>query len=203
MITSGTDFGTDCAVADYRTVHPIALLRRWLPSPQSPPPLMALATNGRDGYPRVRHVLLSEADDSAVYFHTDSRSSKVAELAAQPRAAITLAWPAVGRQLVAHGDVRVTTDDQLRGVYSRRSRYLQLLAWLNDDEMAALPEHERRSRWSEFDAAHDVLTPPDTWTGFAVHLREVTFWRGDPNGPSHRIRFRADGDKWTSEVLAG
>jgi pyridoxamine 5'-phosphate oxidase len=164
---------------------------------------MALATYGRDEYPRVRHVLLSEADDSSVYFHTDSRSSKAAELCERPHAAIALAWPSVGRQIVAHGDVRGAPDDELRQAYSKRTRYLQLLAWLNDGETAVLSAQERRRRWVEFDAAHEVLAPPTTWTGFAVELREITFWRADPEGPSQRTRFSRNGDSWTSEVLPG
>lgn len=203
MITSGTEFGTDCAVDQYRSIDPMVLLRQWLPSPDSPPPLMALATCGRDDYPRVRHVLLSEADDTAVYFHTDGRSAKVAELAAQPRAAVALAWPAVRRQVVAHGDVHRAAEDELRQAYSTRTRYLQLLAWLNDDETAALSADERHRRWAEFDTAHPELAPPETWTGFAVELREITFWRGDPDGPSQRIRFARNDQDWTSEVLAG
>lgn len=203
MITSGTDFGTDCAVEDYRSVDPTVLLRQWLPAPESPPPLMALATLGPDGYPRVRHVLLSDADGAAVHFHTDSRSAKVAELSAHPRAAIALAWPAVGRQVVAHGDVHTASDDALLRAYSKRTRYLQLLAWLNDDEMAALSAEERHRRWVEFDTSNPDLTPPRTWTGFAVHLQQITFWRGDPDGPSQRIRFHRAGDVWTSEVLPG
>ena len=42
-----------------------------------------------------------------------------------------------------------------------------------------------------------------TWTGFAVELREITFWRGDPDGPSQRTRFRRAGESWTAEVLPG
>ncbi|MEE4024992.1 pyridoxamine 5'-phosphate oxidase family protein [Gordonia sp. PKS22-38] len=203
MITSGTDFGTDCDAANYRTTEPMALLRQWLPAADSPPPLMSLATCGRDGYPRVRHVLLSEADDTAVYFHTDSRSSKVAELSERPRAAIALAWPGVGRQVVAHGDVHPASDGELQQAFSRRTRYLQLLAWLNDDETALQSPEDRHRRWAEFDAEHPVLQAPATWTGFAVDLHEITFWRGDPDGPSQRVRFHRSGDEWTSEVLPG
>ncbi|MFC8315465.1 pyridoxal 5'-phosphate synthase [Gordonia sp. NPDC057258] len=203
MITSGTGFGTDCASADQLAVDPMALLHRWLPAPDEPRPLMALATCGRDGYPRVRHVLITEADDTAVYFHTDTRSSKVAELAENPRASVAIAWPAVGRQVVAHGDVRRAPDDELLHAYSRRSRYLQLLAWLNDDDLAALSPDERRQRWAAFDASHPRLTAPPTWTGFAVDLREITFWRGDPDGPSQRVRFTRNDNHWKSEVLPG
>ncbi|MBD0863535.1 pyridoxamine 5'-phosphate oxidase family protein [Gordonia sp. zg691] len=213
MITSGTHFGTDCAAEDQLSIDPMVLLNMWLPAPDAPRPLMALATCGRDGYPRVRHVLLSEADDTSIYFHTDSRSSKVAELADTPRASIAVAWPEQGRQVVAHGDVRRAPDGELRQVFSRRNRYLQLLAWLNDDDLASRPPDERRRRWAEFDDTHADLTPPATWTGFAVDLQEVTFWRGDPDGPSQRIRFARNGDErnpeewnpqeWNPEVLPG
>ncbi|MFE0748992.1 pyridoxal 5'-phosphate synthase [Gordonia sp. NPDC058843] len=203
MITSGTGFGTDCAAADQLTIEPMALLRDWLPAPDEPRPLMALATCGRDGYPRVRHVLITEADDTAIYFHTDTRSAKVAELTETPRASVAVAWPAVGRQVVAHGDVRRAPDDELHRAYSRRSRYLQLLAWMNDDDLAVLSPDERRRRWADFDASHPGLTAPPTWTGYAVDLREITFWRGDPDGPSQRVRFTHNGNHWTSEVLPG
>jgi pyridoxamine 5'-phosphate oxidase len=203
ITTSGVDFGTDCAPDEYRTIDPMTLLRRWLPPQDSPPPLMALATCAEDGYPRVRHVLLSEADDRAVYFHTDSRTAKVAELTARPRAAVALAWPTYGRQVVAHGDVHLAPADELLRVFSRRPRYLQILAWLNDTGMAALPESERQRRWAEFDATNTSLQAPPTWTGFGVVLHEVTFWRAATQGPSQRVRFTRDGGSWHSEVLPG
>ncbi|WP_342028653.1 pyridoxamine 5'-phosphate oxidase family protein [Gordonia westfalica] len=181
----------------------MSLLRRWLPPADAAPALMALSTLGRDGYPRVRHVLLSDADDTAVYFHTDSRSSKVAELTELPRAGIAVAWPQSGRQVVADGTVRRPSEESLRESFSRRTRYLQLLAWCNDHEMSALSPDERHRRWAEFDAAHPVLGPPDTWTGFAIDIREITFWRGDPDGPSQRIRFARNDTSWTSEALPG
>ncbi|SDU74815.1 Pyridoxamine 5'-phosphate oxidase [Gordonia westfalica] len=203
MITSGVEFGSDCPPEEYRTIDPMSLLRRWLPPADAAPALMALSTLGRDGYPRVRHVLLSDADDTAVYFHTDSRSSKVAELTELPRAGIAVAWPQSGRQVVADGTVRRPSEESLRESFSRRTRYLQLLAWCNDHEMSALSPDERHRRWAEFDAAHPVLGPPDTWTGFAIDIREITFWRGDPDGPSQRIRFARNDTSWTSEALPG
>lgn len=203
ITTSGVEFGTDCDPDEYRTVDPMKLLRRWLPGQDSPPPLMALATCAGDDYPRARHVLLSEADDRAVYFHTDSRSAKVAELTARPRAALALAWPLHGRQVVAHGDVHPAPVAELARTFRRRPRYLQLLAWLNDTDMAGLPVSERHRRWADFDIANATLQPPATWTGFGVELRVITFWRADTQGPSQRVRFTRDGGTWQSEVLPG
>lgn len=168
----------------------------WLPEPDpGPPPLMALGTIGPDGYPRSRHVVLSECGEQGIYFHTDARSAKVTELANDPRATVAVAWPSAARQVVAHGDVMRASADEELSVYRRRGRYLQLLAWLNTEELAQLPTAERRAQWAEFDRAHDRLDPPPDWAGFVLRPREIAFWRGDPDGPSQRIRYRRP-DPW-------
>ncbi|MQY25499.1 pyridoxine/pyridoxamine 5'-phosphate oxidase [Nocardia aurantia] len=204
MITSSMAFGRDCAPAEFTTIDPIRLAGLWIPEPGSaPPPLMALATVGADGYPRVRHVLLSEFADGAVYFHTDADSAKVGELRDRPYAAVAVAWPEVGRQLLVRGAVTRATAAEERAVYARRGRYLQLLAWLNTPEQATLPVEARHAAWAEFDAAHADLEPPGTWAGFAVRPEEFVFWRGDPDGPSQRTRYRRTGTAWNVEVLPG
>lgn len=204
MITSSTAFGQDCDPAEYADIDPMRLLAMWLPAPgDAPPPLMALATVAADGFPRVRHVLLSEYRDGAVTFHTDTDSAKVTELRANPRAAVTVAWPELGRQVSAHGTIHPTDPRHDRAVFARRGRYLQLLAWLNTPEMAALTPAARHAAWARFDAENPRLEPPPTWLGFALHLRTVTFWRGDPHGPSQRTRYRRTENRWTVEVLPG
>jgi pyridoxamine 5'-phosphate oxidase len=205
MITSGTIFGHDCDPADYPSIDPLQLLAMWIPPAGTvPPPLLALATVGSDGYPRVRHVLLSEFDGTAIHFHTDVGSGKVSELHANPRAAGTVVWPDVGRQLSLHGEVHRAARASERAAYTRRGRYQQLLAWLNTPEVAALPEAERHARWARFDAEHAHLDAPPTWVGFAVRPQELTFWRGDPDGPPQRVRYRrTTGAQWDVEVLPG
>ncbi|MGC4933898.1 pyridoxamine 5'-phosphate oxidase family protein [Gordonia sp. DT30] len=205
MITSTTDFGTDCAPEDQEDIDPMTLVGMWTRTAAlTAPPLMSLATVGLDGYPRVRHVLLSESDATAVYFHTDSRSQKAAQIAQAPRGACALAWPAAGRQLVMHGDLRVAEPEQALRSYRERSRYLQILAWRNDSDLAHRPPAERRRAWARFDAENDELDPPPTWVGYALIPREIIFWRGDPDGPSRRIAFRCnDSGAWNTEVLPG
>lgn len=204
MMAAGDAFGDRCAPDEITSTDPMALLGRWLPGAEdAAPPLMALSTIGADGYPRVRHVLLSEFDGHAIYFHTDKRSAKVSEIDATPKAAASVAWPEVGRQVVLHGDLRVAGDDEAVRAYRARSRYLQLLAWLNDADAAHLPVAERHRRWRDFDVAHPVLDPPENWIGYALTPREITFWRGDPDGPSQRVRYLPDGTSWHREVLPG
>lgn len=184
-----------------------AVLREWLPSNLDPDrPLTSLATVSRSGFPDVRTVLLSEYDPSGFYFHTDSHSRKALELAASPRAALSMVWPELGRQLSVVGTVERASSIEEEAVYTRTSRYLQILAWLNTTAFAQLPADERRTAWSEFAAAHPdgTLTPPSSWAGYLVRPHRLTFWRGDPATASQRTEYQlTEAGSWRVSVLAG
>lgn len=204
MITAGTTFGSDIDDVDALVDDPLDLLVRWLPPHDSElRPLAALATMGRDGLPSLRHVLVSDRDLTGLYFHTDAASAKVAQIAANPVAAMSVAWPEVGRQLVVRGIVERVGADEAAEVYRQRSRYLQLLAWLNTDENAHLHVLERRHLWAEFDAAHPHLEPPERWVGFRVRPVTLTFWRGDALGQSTRQHYTLADGRWTGRITAG
>ncbi|MFJ4220399.1 pyridoxamine 5'-phosphate oxidase family protein [Curtobacterium luteum] len=178
---------------------PFALAADWLPGPV--PRTMTLSTVGTDGYPAARTVLLSRFDGRRFHFHTDSRSRKAAELAAVPRATITLVWPEEARQLVVTGDVAQVTDLEARLAYAERTPYLQVLAWVNDAEAAQLAADARRARWAAFaeERGDQPLRPPSTWVGYAIDPVRMVFWNGDTEGPSNRVAFErtADGG-WSS-----
>jgi len=200
-------FGEDVEQADVPWPDPMDLMRRWLPSFVGPSrPLMVLSTTGLDGGPDSRTVLLSAYDARGVSFHTERGSLKVAELAADPRAAATIVWPDRLRQLVIRGTVEQLDDASAAEAYRARSRYLQMLAWLNTEETAQLPQTERRRIWAAFDAAHPAgtLEPPPGWAGFLLRPSQLTFWRGDPDGPGNRHRYaRAADGAWTVVRLPG
>lgn len=204
MITAGTTFGSDVDDIDALVDDPFALLLRWLPPHDSElRPLAALSTVGRDGIPSLRHVLVSDRDATGLYFHTDAESEKVAELAANPVAAMSVVWPDIGRQLVARGIVERVSAAEAEAVYRHRSRYLQLLAWVNTHDNARLPADARRHLWAEFDDAHPTLHAPERWVGFRLRPSTLTFWRGDPLGQSTRQRYTLGDGRWSGEILAG
>lgn len=204
MITADASFGHDVDDTQSLQPDPIALMNRWLPDNDTElRPLAALATIGLDGMPAVRHVLISDRDDSGLYFHTDATSRKAAELAANPVAAMTVAWPQFGRQLAVRGTVELLEPADAAVAYRHRSRYLQLLAWQNTPATALLPADERRDRWAAFDRAHPELEPPAEWAGFRLRPRTITFWRGDAEGPSNRHEYTVAVEGWTGTVLPG
>ncbi|EXG80055.1 pyridoxamine-phosphate oxidase [Cryptosporangium arvum DSM 44712] len=174
------------------------LAREWLASYDKPP--MTLSTFGPDGYPDARTVLLSGVDGGSVQFHTDARSRKAAQLAADPRASAVVLLN--GRQIVLVGDVEPL--DAPHGAYGLRTRYLQVLAWVNTDELAARPPDVRREAWKRFEEEHpDALEPPPTWAGYRLRPRRMTFWTADDAGPSTRVEYVRHGAGWTARALAG
>jgi pyridoxamine 5'-phosphate oxidase len=187
-------------------VDVLAVLSDWLPDNDDPArPLITLATVDAHGRPDARNVLLSEYSAGGFSFHTDSRSRKVADLEANPSAAFAIAWPAELRQLSVQGTVERASSDEERAAYARRSRYLQLLAWLNSPEFALLPLAERERAWAEFDAEHPdgSLEPPPTWLGFLLRPTRVTFWRGTPTTASRREEHTLTETGWQTSVLPG
>ncbi|WP_420098434.1 pyridoxamine 5'-phosphate oxidase family protein [Corynebacterium sp.] len=171
------------------------------------PTLMTLATVGTDGYPRTRTVMVSGVgEDGRVSFHTDARSRKVRDIATCPKASLTVLTPDRERQVTVVGDVVPDTPTGERAAFARRSRYLQLLAWLNDADLAAKTTEERRRLWAAFADEHPDLGssgPPETWAGYAVVPREYLFWTADAVGPSRRVRYSRAGGGWSREVLPG
>lgn len=194
-------------------VDPVALALSWLPGPTDPDrPQITVATVDADGAPDARTVLLTAADDRGFAFHTDARSRKAAQIAAEPRVAIVVLWPLFTRQLVIRGVASPADDAETRAAYLSRSPYLQQLAWLNTPELAALPHAERVAAWGRFPAEHpdahgpDGPEPPPTWTGFLVRPTRLTFWESDPETASRRREFsRAapDAQAWVEEHLPG
>ncbi|MBF4633535.1 pyridoxamine 5'-phosphate oxidase family protein [Agreia pratensis] len=184
-----------------------AVLSDWLPANDDHSrPLISLATVDADGRPDARSVLLSEFDRSGFFVHTDSRSRKVADIEAHPEVAFSVAWPADLRQLTVQGVARRASPDEEAASYARRSRYLQLLAWLNTPEFALFPTGEQEDKWAAFEAAHPdgTLAAPDTWLGFVIEPTRLTFWEGNPRAASRRTEYRRATDAtWSRAILPG
>ena len=182
----------------------VRLLRDWLPANDDPDrPRMTLSTVTAEGTADARTLLLTEFDRDGFYFHTDSRSRKVAQLAANPAVALTLVWD-FERQLVIQGFVEVAPASEITAAYQSRSEYLKQLAWVNTVEFAQLGRDERHRQWAALAASKppDQAQPP-TWTGYRVRPRRLTFWHGDPAATSLRVEYTATANGWRISRLPG
>ncbi|WP_369131102.1 pyridoxamine 5'-phosphate oxidase family protein [Modestobacter roseus] len=181
---------------------PFVLARQWLPGDEEPDrPRVTLSTIGEDGYPDARTVLLSAFDETGFAFHTAAASRKVAELAAVPRAALTVLWPDHQRQLLVRGDVVPDDDARAATAWTARTAYLRQLAWLNTDELAALSLGQRRARWAGHRPGQPGPAP--SWVGFRLRPRELTFWAAHPETASRRLQYVRTDDDWRWAHRAG
>jgi pyridoxamine 5'-phosphate oxidase len=184
----------------------LALLTAWLPGDEEPDrPQLQLATVDEGGRPDLRTMLLSAWDEEGFVFHTDAASRKAAQLAAHHAVALAHVQPGFTRQLVVRGHAEPAGRAVVEDGYRRRSPYLKQLAWQNTAELARLPREERVRRWAAFGAEQDpaTLPPSPTWIGFLVRPDRLTFWESDPEGPSHRVEYTAQGDGWAERHLPG
>ena len=194
------------AVPDEAPDDPFELLTAWLPANNDPArPPMTLATVSADGRPNARTVLLSEYDTSGFWFHTDSRSAKIAEVDATAHAALVIHLPALTTQIVVQGPVLPATPDEDERVYAARSPYLRRLAWLNTAELAALPLAERQKAWARSAAQRpdNDLHPPATWTGCKVVPERIKLWIGREDTASRRFAYTRTPSGWALALLPG
>ena len=177
------------------------LLDEWLPANSDPErPQMILSTVSGNGIPDARTVLLTELDSEGLYFHTDSRSRKVADIAGNPAVALTFLWPGFTRQLVVQGRAEVASASELAAAFEARSPYLKQLAWQYSSKFAQLDRDERLSQWAAFKLPAEA---PATWIGFLVRPPHLTFWGSNQDAASRREEFTlVDGD-WMSSYLPG
>ncbi|SDO54865.1 pyridoxamine 5'-phosphate oxidase [Klenkia soli] len=183
---------------------PLDLARSWLPADDDPDrPQVVLSTVGEDGCPDARTVLLSGVDGSGFAFHTSRGSRKVAQLAAVPRASMTVLWPGFTRQLVLRGPVVAEEAGPLTRAWSARSDHLRRLAWLNTDELAAQDLAARRLGWAADVPVDAGSTPAPSWVGFRLRPVELTFWAGGADTASRRLRYVRQDDGWRWQHLAG
>ena len=166
---------------------------------------MTLATLGLDGCPSARTVLLSAVSDAGFRFHTDARSAKAAELAADDRVALVVAFPERAQQLVVQGRAVREPAGESREAFGRRSAYLRHLAWVNDADHARLPDAERQQAWAAAvaETPDGPLDPPTTWCGYEVVPHRYVFWEGGPDVASHRTAFVRTADSWAVDHLPG
>lgn len=181
---------------------PLRQLQRWLDDAVAAgihePNAMSLAT----AKPSVRTVLLKGVDTGLVFF-TNYDSAKGAELEADSRAAASLTWTTLGRQVRAAGAVAKTTPAESDDYFATRPRGSQLAAWASP-QSRPIPDRATLDAAVAAAAARfpdDVPRPPH-WGGYRLTPDEVEFWSRRDDRLHDRIRFHRKSDGWTVDRLA-
>ena len=187
---------------------PLSEVRRWydeaVAAGAPEPNAMALATASPDGMPSVRIVLLKGIDDRGIQFYTNYESRKGRELAANPRAAVTLHWPQLHRAVRVEGAVERLTEEESDAYFASRPRGSRLGAWASR-QGAPIPDRSALERaLSEADARYpgDEVERPGYWGGFRLVPSAVELWQGRENRLHDRVHWVRSDAGWRSERLS-
>jgi pyridoxamine 5'-phosphate oxidase len=180
---------------------PFALFDRWFREAREAglylPDSMALATATADGRPSVRQVLLKAFDERGFVFYTNYDSRKGEEIAENPRAALTVHWPILQRQVRINGGVEKTTEEESYAYFSSRPRGSQVGAWASDQSS----ELERSFRQAQEQFGGGDVPLPTFWGGYRVIPETFEFWQGRANRLHDRLRFTRTDGEWTIDRL--
>jgi pyridoxamine 5'-phosphate oxidase len=143
-----------------------AVDRMLLPEPTA----MTLATVGTDGQPSARLVLLKAVDERGFVFYTNLRSRKGRDLAANPRAALTVHWQPLEVQVRVEGTVEQVSDREADEYFATRERGSQIGAWASDQSETLARHADLDARVAEVErrfAGRTVPRPPH-WSGYRI-----------------------------------
>ena len=189
--------------------EPFAPFEAWMAEAKAAEPrdpdAMALATVDADGMPNVRMVLLKGWGPDGFVFYTNRESAKGRELDAQGKAALTLYWKSLSRQVRMRGPVQPVTGAESDAYFSSRPRGAQIGAWASRQSrpLASRAELEAAVAGIEQKYGSGPVPRPPHWIGYRLVPLYVEFWTEQPFRLHERIVFSREtpGAPWSRERL--
>ena len=174
-----------------------------LPEPNA----VVVATADADGAPDARIVLVKGYDATGFVFGTSYASTKGAQLAVNPRAALVFPWHPMQRQVRVTGRVERIGETASDDLWDPRPRGAQLaaVASVQSTVVASRDELAERVRLLDEQTPPGPVPRPAVWGGYRVVPERVEFWQGGADRLHDRIRFVRDdeeGGGWLVQRLA-
>lgn len=186
---------------------PHALYDEWLAeatkSEPNDPNAAALATVDELGAPQVRMVLIKGHDERGFTFFTNLGSRKGKALRFNPRAAFTMHWKSLRRQVRVEGDVEPVSDAEADEYFASRARGSQIGAWASRQSEGMDGEWALEAEVAKYAGRFGIsaIPRPPHWSGFRVVPSRIEFWEDMAFRLHRRWEYRATPDGWRARFL--
>lgn len=189
--------------------NPLDFFHNWyeeaVKSEPNDPDAMALATASQSGTPRVRMVLLKQADERGFKFHSNEQSFKGRHLAENPRAALCFHWKSLRRQVCIEGTVEKASEAEADEYFATRPYDRQIGAWASDQSRTLENREILESKFMDYAKKYpkgESVPRPPYWVGYILKPDTIEFWWSHPDRLHDRFQYRRTADGlWTIQRL--
>lgn len=202
------DYNGDPLLEENLPVNPFILFEKWFDeissTYNSQPNAMILSTQGKNGYPQARIVLLKEYSDSGFNFYTNYNSQKGKGITKNNKVSLTFYWPELERQVRIEGLATKTTENESDDYFNSRPYDSRISAIISDQSHKILSRKYLEDKVENFKTKLKDKQPvrPEFWGGYTVSPISIEFWQGRPNRLHDRILYKFKNDVWKIIRLA-
>lgn len=187
---------------------PSEQMARWLQeaiSSECDEPNAFVLSTCSDGKPRSRVVLLKGLENGKLYFYTNYKSSKGAEIEDNANVAMNFLWLPLQRQVRIEGTITKASAAESDEYFKKRPRGSQLGA-IASPQSSRVSSRSELEKWFTSTAEKfqgiEILPRPAHWGGYTITPRYFEFWQGRDNRMHDRISYELQDGRWERFRLA-
>lgn len=182
-------------------LNPIDLFKKWLNDAVNENVKDANAfmlSTVQNDWPDARILLIRDIVEDGFHFYTNYGSKKAADIMANEKAAATIFWPELERQIRLKVKLNKLDSNLSDDYFKTRPRKSQIGAWASKQSAILDSRNTLDERLAHFDEEFKgkEVPRPEFWGGYHAKIYGFEFWQGRNSRLHDRIVYQLSNDSW-------